>query len=29
MTAVGKENKYDYSGDGNTGDLSTKFDVKI
>lgn len=28
MTAVGKENKYDYSGDGNTGDLSTKFDVK-
>lgn len=28
MTAVGKEKKYDYSGDGNTGDLSTKFDVK-
>lgn len=28
MTAVGKENKYDYSGDGNIGDLSTKFDVK-
>ena len=28
MTAVGKENKYDYSGDGNTGDLSTKFDAK-
>lgn len=28
MTAVGKENKYDYSGDVNTGDLSTKFDVK-
>lgn len=28
MTAVGKENKYDYSGYGNTGDLSTKFDVK-
>lgn len=28
MTAVGKENKYDYSVDGNTGDLSTKFDVK-
>lgn len=28
MTAVSKENKYDYSGDGNTGDLSTKFDVK-
>ena len=28
MTAVGKENKYDYSGNGNTGDLSTKFDVK-
>lgn len=28
MTAVGKENKYDYPGDGNTGDLSTKFDVK-
>ena len=28
MTAVGKENKYDYSGDGNTGDLSTKFEAK-
>lgn len=28
MTAIGKEKKYDYSGDGNTGDLSTKFDVK-
>lgn len=28
MTAVGKEKKYDYSGDGNTGDLSTKFEAK-